>query len=312
MYIFRKLWWAYSLCIIAALVLLFGTVVKAQDATGQLVLNVSPTVIEIDANQGNKVTGSFKVVNGSESSITVIATPKNFTAADETGGVDITEDDTNYSVADWVTVSPADTSIEPRGSQIFNYEIDVPIDAEPGGHFGAIIVSTDPTRIDLTGPAVVQEVGPLLLVRVPGDTFEEASIVEFSSGSFYENGPIELLTRIQNTGNVHFKPQGTIEIKNIFGRIVTTIDLEERNVLPDTIRKLSNQWSPGGFTIGRYTAQLTVVYGVDNQIVTASTSFVVFPYKVILPVLIILIVLITFIVRNRRRIRKALSVLKNG
>ena len=83
---------------------------------------------------------------------------------------------------------------------------------QPGGHFGAIIVNTEAVQFEQTGPAVVQEVGPLLLVRVPGDITESAEIVEFKSDSgLYQSGPVEFTTRVRNTGNVHFKPKGTIE-----------------------------------------------------------------------------------------------------
>lgn len=295
-------------------VLGFGSLARAQEQSNEpIVLNVTPTVIELDANKGNSVSGSFKVVNGSDRVLQLTPTPKNFTASDEVGGVNITEDDTNYSVADWISVEPAAAELEARGSQIFEYTINVPSSAEPGGHFGAIIVNTEAVQFDQTGPAVVQEVGPLLLVRVPGDIIETAEIVEFSTAKgLYESGPVELITRVRNTGNVHFKPQGTIEIKNMFGQTTTTIDLDEQNVLPGTIRQLTDTWSPQGFSFGRYTAELTVIYGDNNEIAKSSVSFVIFPYKTILPIIIVLVVLITFLVRNRSRIRKALSVLKNG
>ncbi|MCB9821065.1 hypothetical protein H6798_00810 [Candidatus Nomurabacteria bacterium] len=312
MNIFRNTKWGLGLVVIGLLIATIGaSKVRAQQPE-RLVLNVSPTVIELDANRGNLVSGSFKVVNGSDVSVDLIATPKNFTASDEEGGVDITEQPTQYSLASWINVSPETVEVPSRGSQVFEYTINVPADAEPGGHFGVIIVSTDPQKVDLTGPSVVQEVGPLILVRVPGDTQEKASVVEFSADNFKQSGPIELITRVENQGNVHFKPQGKIEIKNMFGNTVTSIDLEERNVLPGTIRKLVNEWNPGGFTVGRYTANLTIVYGENNQIASASTTFIIFPYKTILPALLGLIVTIVLIVRNRSRIRKALSVLKNG
>lgn len=286
---------------------------SAAQETESITLNVSPTVVELDANPGDSIKGSFKITNGSDIDLTLTATAKNFTANDELGGVNITEDDTSYSLAKWITVTPSEINTVARGSQIFDYVIDVPEDAEPGGHFGAIIVKTDAVRVDVSGPSVSQEVGPLLLVKIAGDTYQEASIVEFSTvDSLVEKGPISFQTRVKNTGNVHFKPKGTIEIKDTFGRTVTTLDLEEKNILPDTIRRLVNDWNPGGFTVGRYTANLALVYGVDDTIVTSTTSFIVFPYKTVVPILVIIIILISLIFKNRLRIKKAISVLKNG
>ncbi len=303
-----------ALAVIAVVgsLLALSTSASAQQADS-ISLNVSPTVIELDANKGEQLQGSFKIVNGSDIALDLTATPKNFTPAGEDGGVSITEDDTTYSLARWVTITPQTTNVAARGSQIFEYTINVPADAEPGGHFGSLIVATEPVQIDQTGPAVTQEVGPLVLVRIAGDTFQEASIVEFATEkNIQEKGPITFSTRVENTGNVHFKPRGTIEIKNMFGSVVTNIDLEEKNVLPGSIRKLVNDWSPTGLTAGRYTAQLTLVYGVDDTIVTASTSFIVFPYKTIIPLTILLIIILYMGIKNRDRIIKAIQVLKNG
>lgn len=287
---------------------------SAQDnQTDTITLNVTPTTIELDGNPGEPLQGSFKVVSGSDVPLLVRVIPKNFTASGEEGAVDLTEDDTSYSLAKWIVTEPSTVEIPARGSQIFEYVINVPDNAEPGGHFGSIIVQTEPVRIDEAGPAVSQEIGPLVLVKIAGDSFEEASIVEFTTAdSFLEKGPVTFVTRVQNNGNVHFKPQGRIEIKNMFGSVVTTLDLEEKNVLPDAIRKLTNDWNPDGFALGRYTADLTLTYGIDNTIVTASTSFTIFPYKTVVPIAIVVIVLIIPAIKNRRRIKKALVVLKEG
>ncbi len=121
-------------------------IVNAQQ-TDTITLNVSPTVIELDANPGEPQKGSFKIVNGSDIALELTTTPKNFTASDELGGVNLTEEDTSYSLAKWITVSPSNVDIPARGSQIFNYTINVPDDAEPGGHQVAA-----PGRLQATGP----------------------------------------------------------------------------------------------------------------------------------------------------------------
>jgi len=272
---------------------------------GQITISVSPTVFELSANPGQTLSNSFRIVNGTDQPLTLEAGPKNFTASGEEGAVNLTEEETAFSLASWIGVEPAQVVVPARGSQTFDFSIAVPDNAEPGGHFGSVIVKTQPIAIDATGAAVSQEAGPLILVKVAGDIVEKASIASFSSPRLIWTGsPISLETRVQNVGNVHLKPRGTVSIKNLFGNEVTNINLEERNVLPGTVRKLITEWSPG-FTVGRFTADLSLVYGADNTIVTASTSFIVFPYKVILPVILGLIVLIYLLIRFRRRILAA-------
>lgn len=297
--------WAPLGLILPALVGLAAVVgVRAQQAT-QVTISVSPTVFELSANPGDSISNSFRIINGTDQELTLQATPKNFTASGEEGAVDLTEDETSFSLASWISVEPRQTVIPARGSQTFDFTIDVPANAEPGGHFGSVIVNTQPIAIDASGAAVSQEAGPLILVSVAGDIKKGGQIAEFKAQKgFWETGPIVLETRVENQGNVHFKPSGTITIKNMFGQQVTTIDLEERNVLPGTIRKLVNEWNPG-FAAGKYTADLTVVFEDGQNVATASTSFIVFPWKVIIPAILGVILLIFLLVKFRRRIAAA-------
>ena len=299
-----KRWAPLSFVVAALLALIVVWQVKAQQAS-QVTISVSPTVFELSANPGDVINNSFRIVNGTDQEMTLRTTPKNFTASGEEGAVDLTEEETSFSLASWITVNPSQVVIPARGSQTFDFQIVVPDTAEPGGHFGSVIVSTQPISIDASGAAVSQEAGPLILVSVAGDITKTGQIVEFTAQKgFWEKGPVVLETRVENQGNVHFKPSGTIVIKDMFGRQVTSIDLEERNVLPGTVRKLTNEWGPG-FAVGRYTADLSVVFDDGQTVATASTSFIVFPYKIIIPALLGAILLVFLLVRFRRRIAAA-------
>ncbi|MDX1765881.1 MAG: hypothetical protein R3313_02920 [Candidatus Saccharimonadales bacterium] len=296
---------------LAVLVLLIGVgFAQTQAQEDQITISVQPTVFEIPSNPGDVIQESFKIVNGTDRDVFYTATPKNFTARGEEGSVDLTEDETGFSLASWITVTPEAVSVPARGSQVFDFTINVPPDAEPGGHFGSVIVQTDTIGLDGSGAQVAQEAGPLILVSVSGDIFEDAQIVDFAAQkSFWESGPVILETRVQNNGNVHFKPSGTIAIKNMFGGDVTTLNLEEKNVLPEAIRKVSNSWDPG-FTVGRFTADLSVVYGANDTIITSSTSFIIFPYKIIIPAILGVILLLFVLIRYRSRVADAAKVLR--
>jgi len=292
---------------IVAIMAVFTGFVFAQQptTTDTIVLSVSPQVFEINANPGDTVTDSFKIVNGTDIDLTLTATPKNFTPEGEEGGVSLTEDTTSYSLASWITVSPNTVVLPARGSQIFDFDIVVPVNAEAGSHLGSVIVQTKAADLDESGVAISQETGPLMLLSISGDVQYGAQIASFTTDSFWEKGPVVFETRITNSGNVHSKPRGTIEIKNMFGKVVTTIDVQEKNVLPDSTRLLLDEWAADGFMVGKYTANLALVYGPDDTIMTSSTSFVVFPYKTIVPITLGVILLVYLAVRYRSRITKA-------
>lgn len=300
---------AVRLSIVGLVLALFGVGAVVLAQTEQVNLSLSPQTFDFDANPGESYTNSFRIVNGSDQAITMAASTKNFTPQGEEGAVALTEETTSWSVASWIDVSPLSASIEPRGSQTFEFTVDIPQTAEPGSHFGAIILKTEPAQLNTTGPSVSEEIGPLILVKVAGAVTEGASVESFgATQGIWTKGPVVLETRVMNSGNVHFKPKGTITIKNIFGNEVTKIDLQEQNILPDSVRRLINEWDPGTFAFGRYTANLSLVYGENDTILTSSTSFFVFPLVSSLLVVGGIAVLTAAIV-GRRRLSKALQVL---
>ena len=68
-------------------------------------------------------------------------------------------------------------------------------------------------------------------------------------------------------------------------------------------------WDDPGFRFGRYTARLTMVYGTENKLITAETSFIIFPIKQMLPAIVITALLAAGIYRIRRRLLLAVRVL---
>lgn len=288
--------------------------ISAQNGDNEITLSVSPPVFELSANPGESINNKIRVTNLSDSPKVIFVDKRNFTALGEEGGVDLTEEgeeDSSYSLASWISVNQESATIPSRGSVVFDFTIAVPANAEPGGHFGSLIFKTEPNPVEgQSGAAIGQEIGSLLLVKVAGDIKEEASVASFkASKNVYESGTPTLVTRVKNTGNVHFKPRGKITINNMFGREVATLQLEERNVLPSAIRRLETEWEDSGFRLGRYNANLSMVYGADDTILNASTGFYILPYKPILAVLAVLI-LVGFIgYRFRDRFREAYKAL---
>jgi hypothetical protein len=284
---------------------------SAQDSSDAITLGVSPQILEITANPGEKVTNTFRLTNASEQSVNIKTIPKNFTPLGEEGAVDLTEDSTNFSLAEWVTVSPDTALLDSNTTKDFVVTINVPEDVEPGSHFGSVVFQTIPPEDDTAAALVSQEIAPVILVKVAGDITETAEIVEFkSTKSFWSNeSSISLISRITNTGTAHFKPTGQIVIKNMFGSEVAKLELDKRNVLPGSIRQFTNEWQTDGFKLGRYTAELTLVTGEDDKIQTSTTSFTIFPYQVVIPVVILLSILVFIIFKGRKRLAKAAKAL---
>jgi len=309
--------------IIFSVVLSISPIVGAQSATSAQGMQISPTLIEINAEAGGEYKISINVTNVTVADLFYSSSVDDFNSNDETGSPHIISDEelpTTASIKTWVS-SITDFTLASHDSKDISAQITVPTDAEPGGHYGVIRFSGSTPSVDTTGVGLSASAGVLILIRVGSEDqiVEQADLASFYTEQndkqswFFENGPITFVTRVQNSGNVHVKPSGSIEVRDMFGGLTASLDINTQdpksNVLPDSVRRfeseLSNKWM-----FGQYTATLTLGYGTKGQAITNTIKFWVIPYKIILVGLFILFTL-GFIfkrlirVYNRRIIEKS-------
>jgi hypothetical protein len=296
--------------VISGVLLLFllnQNLASAQENAG---ISISPHTFELSANAGDRLTNKIRLENLSDLPLNLAVDKRNFTALGEVGSVNLTEEETPFSLASWIKVTPSEAVVPARGQMVFDVEIDVPLSAEPGGHFGSIVFRTRPVQnLSGSGATVAQEIGSLILLKVAGEIRELAEIKSFAAEkSFLEQGPVKFELRTQNLGNVHLRPVGSITITDFFGQQVAKIPLEGKNVLPEAVRKVMGEGGKDLF-LGKYTATATLVYGSKNQLLTGSTTFIIFPYKIVGAITFGLLVIIFFLFRGRKRLGLALRVL---
>ncbi len=288
-------------------------------------ITVSPPSVELNAAKGNTYSININVLNPTASDLGYTSSVDDFGApTDESGSARILKDSKlpdSASIKSWVTEIPQFT-LKSHKSKNITIQITIPDNAEPGGHYGVINFSGVAPEMENTGVALTASAGVLTLIRVDGTITEKADLASFytsktqkgGQSSFFENGPIWFVTRIENEGNIHVKPIGNVEIRDMFGGLVANLPVNEdkSNVLPSSIRrfdevKLNKEW-----LFGRYTANLTLGYGTTGQAITNTITFWVIPYKIILTLLLILATVIYILSRmikvyNRRIIERALN-----
>jgi hypothetical protein len=276
----------------------------AQERTPALI--VHPSNFEI-TYQNSPTTETVTLDNTTNQNLTIQAELRNFTAQGEEGGVNLTQQDTGYSLANWIRVTPNTVTVPARSSQDFTFTITPPANAEPGGHYGSIVFGTIPGTTKGTGAAVSEQVASLILYTIPGNTTENADVESFATDKpFYQFGPVNFSLRVKDLGQVHIQPLGQILIKGSFGDQYV-VNLQPYNVLPNSIRDIPIVVTKH-LLIGRYTAQLIATYGNTNKQLSASTEFYAFPVEYGLIVLAILIILFFF----RKRLGKAFKALMTG
>lgn len=298
-------------------------------------LTISPPVMEIDANPGEIIKKQIKIFVEVEAEGIYYPSVANFIARGEEGESGFLEQEKaeeakGYSLANWIEIDKTPIGLKKNERAEISFIIKVPKDAEPGGHYGVIFLSTQPPALEKEQVAigVTGKLGSLILVRVAGEIKEQGNLLEFNTAdkkNSYNRLPIEFITRFENTGNVHLKPQGEIKISNIFGKTIAKVSVNEKggNVLPESIRKFKSIWEKkdtvfekgkgffaelkkekDNFAFGKYKAELILV-GFDGGI----KSFWIFPWRIVLVSLIVLIVLIIVLgvlikLYNKRLIQK--------
>ena len=300
---------------------LFAIPVNAQSSSSNAAqgIQISPTLVELNAARGRTYDIKLNIMNVTASDLVYSESVNDFNSADETGAPHIilnSDLPATASVKTWIATIP-DFTIKAGKYKSLDVQIVIPNDAEPGGHYGVVRFSGTAPELESTGVGLSASAGVLILIRVDGAIVEKASLTSFYSvqngnqSSFFENGPITFVTRIQNEGNIHIKPIGGIELRDMFGNLVKTMPVNEdkSNVLPNSIRRFDSQYD-NTWMIGRYTANLTLGYGTTGQAITNTINFWVIPWKLILVALLILVTIIFILIRlikvyNRHIIEKA-------
>jgi hypothetical protein len=300
---------------LVAILLVTGSASAQRNAAG---ITVTPVKDEFTVNPGSTVVRTVRVINPISQTITLYPRVMDFTTDNDKGQpVFYTPKDrtSTYALSQWVTFSKPFIRIAPNEEERFEVTITAPVNAEPGGHYGAILFSTEEPKLeeDVSQVGVVGLVGTLLLATVPGDITEKLLLEDFDAPVFLIRPPANFSVRISNVGNIHSKPVGEIKIRNWSGNVVQTLKVNEgnSNVLPESKRRFDNTWQFDWKTIGQFTASLALAYGSPEQQLAASRTFIVIPLWLIIAI-IALILIITSLIVSRRLKRAKLKEYVNA
>ena len=171
-------------------------------------------------------------------------------------------------------------------------KIVIPGNANAGGYYGAIrFISDNGTDAD-KNLSLSASVGTIFLVRVPGNLTEALQLVEFTAAKngstgrlFINTGDMTIVTRLKNTGNIHVKPFGKVQITDGSGKVVEEYEFNNTepraNILPNSTRKFEDQLKNKKW-IGKYTITANLGYGTGGSLITAKNSFWIIPMWVVI------------------------------
>ena len=273
-----------------ALFLLIPAFASAQQSG----LQISPIDFNFEIDKGGQQSGKVVVTNINDQLIEYQLEAEDFINVSDDGapsfsGLVGSEDLSALST--WISFT-GDTSgeLEAKGSVDVYFTIDVPKNAEPGGHYAAVFAKqSSGTEDGSTEIGVSSRVGALILVSVPGAVNKDAEISEFSPPSFIWKGPLDFTIKVENIGSVHYDSSGKIAIEPVFGT-TAEVDMGTHTIIPQNVRNFSGTWSKR-FPFGYYTVTAQATDG-NGELVAVEKTIWALPLEIVIPALLLLIIII--------------------
>jgi hypothetical protein len=231
-------------------------------------------------------------------------------------------------LSSWIIFPENPITIEANSWKEIPFSLMIPLDISSGTYHTSITISPAPSEIiSSSGASVEGKTAILLFVTILGETKEEADIIEFKpteSKSFFSTPPQEFSLMIQNKGNVLLVPTGIMQIKNSFGQIVASFQVNEQEgrLLPQQTRTYPISWGPKESSslkeqwlnewnylhFGRYTAHLDLFYGSldgsKKMPLQATTTFWIIPWHIAISFIVILFFLLDLFIFFPRLFKK--------
>lgn len=262
-------------------------------------LEIAPPVIYLNADPGQTIKTKIYLRNISGGDLIVTGEANDFVADGEQGTPKILLDNNSsskeqdpYSLKNWIH-PPNSLLLVPKEIKTMDVAITVPANASPGGHYGVIRFTGTPPSLRGTGVSLSASLGSLVLLTVSGKIKENLTIKEFSvnhkgkTGTMFESAPLTFVSRLNNSGNVHEQPSGIITIKDMFGKTLAamTVNQPPKSILPQSTRRFESALDKTVIgkkrLFGRYHASLKLTYGKDKKVLTRDISFWVIPWKLV-------------------------------
>ena len=260
---------------------------------------VGPGRAEIVVSPGETIVQEITVTNRiSENRTFKLAVDDITGSADGSSAVALTDGARGpYSLRDYISFPENSFTLGLGERARIPVTIKIPADAEPGGLYGSVLISTERSNLEggeASRSPIIARIGSLFFVTIRGEMERSGSVKGITTVDgkwWYEEGPVNLSILYENTGSVHVNPYGEINITNMFGEQVGFVELEPWFVLPKSLRSRDVLWDRE-FLLGRYTVTAKINRGYDDVVDEVTTTFWVLPWKIVLGTFFILFIII--------------------
>lgn len=229
---------------------------------------------------GSVQQGGVIISNSGTATGTVKLFAADATTGRTTGTVYLT-DRKAKKVGAWISLSSTSLTLKPGQNQTVRFTVRVPPNAKPGQWVGGVVAETS-RRV--TGPKSKQKASVQIRIRdltivavqvnVPGQPVIDFKIGGVKTGG--QRGFQEIVTHIENTGNVLVKPTGTVTVLNKQGTVLQILTFKMDTFLPETAidypTLLKKALPPGDYS-ARISLSVPGVSGAAAKVFTAHPTF---------------------------------------
>ncbi len=274
-------------------------------------LSISPIIINVPLSPGKVYNYEITIENLTDSPLPLKTNLNDFQTTGEEGGY-IFEDSKSNPLLSWIKLSNTDFILEADQKKTILLTITTPNTVPLGGYYGMLFFEPVLQTTDANSSRVASKIGVLLLANIGvGDkNAKKAEVPTFTTGFFHQESKIPILLRVKNISLHYFtaKPILTVSPLLSFSKAdQKPIYLEEKIVFQGKIRRWEQMIDLPDLKPNIYKAHMAVSSG-NGEHIDADRYFVILPFGK--PILVILsVVIVLFLIRKRKRLKKAFRAL---
>ncbi len=219
---------------------------------------------------GEEKTDTVTVQNTSEETLSAKIYAVDGTTTRDGAFALLNESDPKKDLGSWVDLPVTKVTLAPGENRQINFDIKVPSGAKVGSHLGGIVLENLKVG-EGKGVDVVTRVGVRIYETVPGVLVRLLDLTDLSWKLV--NDKVNLMFKLENSGNVHLDLKGKIEFINQFtGKVVVEEEADLRTVLPEKPTEVPYVWQKTPL-LGSYVARVTIDYGNEAEIIEREVRF---------------------------------------
>lgn len=291
-------------------------------------LQISPTLIKIDAKPPADVWTAFTLENSSNQPLSLKIGYKSIDPqSSSNGNVVFYQDGQNINgsdkkifdkmqIVDDQNVSQDTIEIGPKQKLRYRLRIIIPKDEPSSDYYFSLLFISPMTSVqndttdsveDQKSFSTFQEgIAANVFLSIGDKTAPLGYLEDFSAPWYMDKGPVPFNLIVHNSGIHYMSPYGTILIKNIFGQTIGKVSIPTTTILAGTSRKIQNPanspllWSEK-FILGAYTATLTLPLSKNGPVYVKTVHFIAFPIMFFIEIIVILLVLVLVFLRVKKK-----------